>query len=229
MTPARICLAAALTLLPLLAPAQSPATHSDPRIGNILDTLGKTRTPSFSDISPDGKTVAWSVRGSKDYELHLTEISNPSKDISLRPTSDAADCGSDAPSWSPDGETLAYASTCTPEHNGQAQIFLWSKKSGQSRQLTHVTGTIDDLAWSPDGRQIAFLFVENATRSAGALAAMKPWNGVYGEDGVEVQRVYGVDLATGAGNWLTPQNLHVYEFSWAPSSHQIAFVAANPP
>jgi len=232
MTSARILLTGSLiTLLPLYAfpSAEAQAKLPDPRIGTILDTLGKTRTPSMADISPDGKTVAWSVRGVKDYEVHLSEISNPSKDISIRPAGDAADCGSDAPAWSPDGQSLAYASSCTPEHNGQPQIFVWSKKSGESRQLTHLTGIIDDIAWSPDGKQIAFLFVENATRSAGALAAMKPWSGVIGEDGVEVQRVYSVDLATGAGNWLTPSNLHVYEFSWAPSSDKITFVAANPP
>ena len=71
-------------------------------------------------------------------------------------------------------------------------------------------------AWSPDGKSIAFLFVENATRHAGALDAMPPWNGVIGEDGVEIQRVYAVNAADGAGHWLTPDRLHVYEFSWAP-------------
>ena len=58
---------------------------------------------------------------------------------------------------------------------------------------------------------------------------MPPWNGVIGEDGVEIQRVYSVDAATGTGHFLTPANLHVYEFDWAPNSHDIAFIAANPP
>ncbi len=79
------------------------------------------------------------------------------------------------------------------QDSGQDQVFIWSKKTGQSKQLTHVTGGIESLAWSPDGKSIAFLFVENATRSAGALAAMKPWAGVIGEDGVEIQRVAVVD------------------------------------
>ena len=36
---------------------------------------------------------------------------------------------------------------------------------------------------------MAFLYVEGATRPAGALAAMKPPSGVIGEDGIEIQRV----------------------------------------
>ncbi len=181
-------------------------------------------------ISPDGKTVAWSSHGPQGYELHLSDAVNrdPAKDRTVKPAT-SSNCGSDAPAWSPDGETLAYASTCTTEQNNEPQIFLWSKKTGQSRQLTHVSGMIDDIAWSPDGKSIGFLFVENATRSAGALAAMKPWAGVIGEDGVEVQRVAAVDVSSGDFSQITPESLHVYEFSWSPDSTKIAFVAAPPP
>jgi len=58
---------------------------------------------------------------------------------------------------------------------------------------------------------------------------MKPWSGVIGEDGVEVQRLYGVDVASGTGTWLSPLTLHVYEFDWAPNSHEVAYIAANTP
>ncbi len=115
------------------------------------------------------------------------------------------------------------------ETKGQGQIFIWSKKTGQSKQLTHLTGAITSPAWSPDGKTIAFLFVENATRSAGALAAMKPWSGVIGEDGVEVQRIQAVDVAGGSTFPISPAKLHAYEFSWSSDSKQIAFVAAPPP
>jgi dipeptidyl aminopeptidase/acylaminoacyl peptidase len=226
-------LSASLALLPatdLAAQTKSAVPQNDPRIGALLEQLGMTRTPMESAISPDGKTVAWSSHSSRGYELHLSNAANPdpAKDRIIKPATDS-DCGSDAPAWSPDGETLAYASTCTTEQNNQPQIFLWSKKTGQSRQLTHVTGMIDDIAWSPDGKAIAFLFVENATRSAGALAAMKPWAGVVGEDGVEVQRVAAVDVASGSFSQVTPRNLHVYEFNWSPDSNQFAYVAADPP
>ena len=112
---------------------------------------------------------------------------------------------------------------------GQDQVFVWSKKTGESKQLTHLMGMMDSLTWSPDGKSIGFLFVENATRSAGALAAMKPWAGVIGEDGVEIQRVGVVDVASGSFSQVTPATLHVYEFGWSPDSKHLVFVAANPP
>ncbi len=233
MTSVRICrtitLLIALLPIPILAFAQTSAPPEDPRIGTLLETLAKTRTPSMASISPDGKIVAWSVRSGQNYGLHLSDISNPSNDLAIRPSGESSDCSNDAPIWSPDGQSLAYASNCTAEHTSQPQIFIWSKKTGESRQLTHITGTIDHVAWSPDGKQIGFLFVENATRRAGALDAMKPWNGVIGEDGVEVQRIAVADAASGTVSQVTPEKLHVYEFSWAPNSLDLAYVAALPP
>jgi dipeptidyl aminopeptidase/acylaminoacyl peptidase len=197
---------------------------------------GNGRQPGGVAISPDGATVAWSIGTREGSQIHITDVANPdpAKDKIVAPSS-ATGCSNSSPMWSPDGAWLAYTSTCTgkEEKQGQAQIFLWSKASGESKQLTHVTGLFKQAAWSPDGKSIAFLFVENATRSAGALDAMKPWSGVIGEDGVEVQGVYGIDVATGNSGWMTPMappsRLHVYEFGWAPNSHEIAFIAANPP
>jgi dipeptidyl aminopeptidase/acylaminoacyl peptidase len=225
---------ALITLAAISAPAETPTgTPRDARVGTLIEALGKTKTPSSAAISPDGTTVAWAVRTGESSQIHLSDVANPdpAKEKIVGTGSIANDCGSSEPKWSPDGQLLAFVSNCTADvgKSGQDQVFLWSKQTGESKQLTRLVGGIDSLAWSPDGKAIAFLFVENATRSAGALAAMKPWSGVIGEDGVEIQRVYGIDLEHHTGSWLTPSNLHVYEFAWSPTSHEITFVGAPPP
>jgi dipeptidyl aminopeptidase/acylaminoacyl peptidase len=193
----------------------------------------KLAQPGGVALSPDGTLVAWTLKKGEITTLHVTSAVNPdpAKEQLIAPPAGATDCSNSSPTWSPDSATLAFFSTCTTKTDtpGQQQIFLWSKATGEVKQLTHLTGNLQQPAWSPDGKAIAFLFVENATRSAGALDAMKPWAGVIGEDGIEVQRIYGVNVADGKGEWLTSGNLHVYEFSWAPDSSEIAFVAANPP
>jgi dipeptidyl aminopeptidase/acylaminoacyl peptidase len=211
--------------------AAATAMGKDARIGELIETLGKTRTPTSAAISPDGTTVAWSVRSGKGSQIRLSDVANPdaATEKVVGTGSVVADCGSVGPKWSPDGQWLAFVSDCTAKGDMQDEVFVWSRKSGQSKQLTNLVGGIDSLAWSPDGKTIGFLFVENATRSAGALAAMKPWSGVIGEDGVEVQRVAGVDVATGTMAFMTPETLHVYEFSWSPNSQELVFVGANPP
>jgi len=71
--------------------------------------------------------------------------------------------------------------------------------------------------------------VEGATRPSGALAAEKPPSGVIGVEGLEVQRVAAVDVASGQLTQITPEKLHVFEFDWSPDSSKLAYVAAAPP
>ncbi len=231
-------LAVASSSLPALSQSGRPAPmtplkNPDPRVAPILDAIEKSRNPVALALSPDASLLAWTI-GSRQGggQLHLTETARPdAQDRDINPLGAPGSCTEKDPTWSPDGSTLSFLASCAePGAQGsQAQIFLWSRKSGQAHQLTHINGEIHSLAWSPDGRSIAFLFVENATRSAGALAAMKPWSGVVGEDGVEIQRVAIARASTGDVTQATPPNLHVYEFDWAPSSKELTYVAANPP
>ena len=97
------------------------------------------------------------------------------------------------------------------------------------RRLTHLHGGVTSLAFSPDGLHIACLYIEGATRPAGALAPMKPPAGVIGVEGLEIQRVAAIETASGEFRQVTPATLHVYEYDWAPDSRQLAYIAAPPP
>jgi dipeptidyl aminopeptidase/acylaminoacyl peptidase len=227
-----------LTLAPFVPAQSAKPTTEAPRIPAILTTIDQVHAVNQVAISPDVKHLAYTVREGKGRALHLTTLPNPdpAKVQIVSTGNGATDCGNSSPIWSPDGDQLAFISTCTEKENkaGQPQIFLYDVAKGTSRQLTHVTGAITFPAWSPDGKAIAFLFVENATRNAGATGAIKPLIGVIGHDNVEVQRVAAVYTVgsldqPGSFFYLTPANLHAYEFSWAPNSQQIAFVAAEPP
>ena len=214
--------------------------NPDPRIAEF-EASQRTGTPvrqiGAVELSPDGKQIAWMVaseptasapagegrRRGGGMGLHISPALSPS--ASEPAVSAGEGCASSLPRWSPDGATLAFVGTCADR---QPQIYL-RDASGAVKQLTHIKGTLTAPAWSPDGSSIAFLYVENATRAAGALAAMKPPAGIVGEDGVEIQWVAAADAKTGEVSIVTPKALHAYEFDWAPDSKHLAFVAANPP
>ena len=240
MTFSRRCASLLLLLVPVALNGQKPAAKPTMTAGS--DTANpngaptRMAVPSGVALSPDGSKVAWTLRNGRNATIHLSDVAkpDPAKE-QLITVGSATECSSGDPFWSPDSQTLAFLSDCvlTPEKDkakqGQQQVFLWSRATGKVKQLTHLTGNLEQPSFSPDGKSIAFLFVENATRSAGALDAMKPWAGVIGEDGVEIQRVYFVDAGGSANGFMTPAKLHVYEFTWAPNSHEIAYIAANPP
>src|ERR1700733_1172712 len=93
----------------------STTTPRDPRIGSLIETLGQTKTPTAVAISPDGATVAWSVRTHEGTQIHLSDVANPdpSTDKTVSPTPGATNCSSSEPKWSPNGESLAFVSDCT--------------------------------------------------------------------------------------------------------------------
>jgi dipeptidyl aminopeptidase/acylaminoacyl peptidase len=133
--------------------------------------------------------------------------------------------------WTPDSQALAFFSDCT-QPDEQADLYIARLDGKPARRLTDLNGDAGAAAFSPDGTRVAFLYVEGATRPAGALAAMKPPSGVIGEDGVEIQRVAvaQVDAAKPAAPApASPANLYVYEFDWSPDSKALAYVAADPP
>jgi dipeptidyl aminopeptidase/acylaminoacyl peptidase len=218
----------ALLSASLFAQAPTPQLAPGADTANPTPVLTRAINPSGVSLSPDGTSVTYAIGGRRGGGLHVVNLASKSDKV-LTPTGPAG-CSSGDPVWSPDSQTLAFTSTCYgTTRTDQEEIILWSKATGEFKQLTHLKGNLEQLAWAPDGKSIAFLFVENATRSAGALDAMKPWDGVIGEDGVEIQRIYDVQIASGQGQFISPDKLHVYEFTFNPVTPQVAYVAAPPP
>ena len=79
----------------LAGQAQTSAnTQQDARIGSLIETLGKTKTPSSAAISPDGSTVAWAVRTLGGSQIHLTDVANPdpAKEVIVGTGSSTSSC-----------------------------------------------------------------------------------------------------------------------------------------
>ncbi|MGC1463176.1 MAG: S9 family peptidase [Terracidiphilus sp.] len=239
---------------------QDSQTASRESTDQVLHSLNRGHSFGQVAISPDGKRLAWVPGGRMGGEIRVAPFGDLGKSqrITAAATPDEH-CLEGQITWSPDSTALAFLYECTDEDGkstGQTGIYAARlDASGPAHRITALPGYVNDLAFSPDGTAIAFLYVKGATRPAGALAAMPPPLGVIGEDGVEIQRVAQVTLPllnwneetqpTPADNrplasrtlghlislfnFLTPPNLHVYEFDWAPDSKSLAYIAADPP
>jgi len=222
----------ATTLLPVRAQTSAPATAS-PNSGHAPSTQAPTSQRRAQiigqvSVSPDGKRIARLERGA----ILVTPSNNlaQSQRVTAAPSPDASCTESDLV-WSPDSAALAFLSDCA-DLGAQPDLYLSHLDGLPPQRLSALHGYVNAPAFSPDGKRIAFLYVEGATRPAGALAAMDSPSGVIGEDHVEIQRVAAVPTSAAqpsAPAFLTPANLHVYEFDWSPDSKSLAYVAANPP
>ena len=230
-------LVAGVTFLSL-AGTLTAQTAADPRIAAFLHGLSGMRNPRQAAISPDGKTVAWvAPDGDAGQRIFLRALEGAPGSEQILPAPGAGvGCAEGDVVWSPDGHRIAFTSDCLT--HGQQQIFITTLgadgKPQAPRQITAVKGFVHRLAWSPDGKQLGFLFIANATRPPDAVFAIKPLVGVISANTIaEVQRLSLVDPSATAPvsdpPQISPATLHVYEFAWSPDSRSVAYIAAPPP
>jgi dipeptidyl aminopeptidase/acylaminoacyl peptidase len=207
--------------------AAPPAPQS---IDQVLDMVTAAETFRGVALSPDGARVAW-VEAVRDKDGRPTQASAvfmadlaPAGGGSARQVSASAD----DPAWSPDGKRLAFISYAA---GGEEQVFIadfsnLSQREPKPRQVTHLHGHLSTPRFSPDGRSVAFLYIEGRKGPAGPLQATARDAGVVGEH-PEEQRLAVADLASGDARTLSPADLYVYEYDWAPDGRSFAATAAH--
>ena len=222
------CVAALIAFcIAAVARSQSvPAQSTSAQLDQILSSQNRARTIAQVAVSPDGKRVAWLDAG----QIRVASLDNlaQSEQISVAP---GRSCTVSAFVWSPNSASIAFLSDCD-DPGEQSDLFLSHLDGSPALRLSGLHGFADAPAFSPDGRTIAFLYVEGATRTPGALSAETAPSGVIGEDHIEIQRVAAVSATAtqpAAPTFITPPNLHVFEFDWSPDSKSLAYIAADPP
>jgi len=99
-------------------------------------------------ISPDGTQVAFAALN----DIYVMPVGGKPVNI----TNDSA--FDTDPAWSPDGSRLLYSSD---KSGSQLQLWMRDMRSGETRELTHLTTQPQGAAWSRDGKRVAFLNINN--------------------------------------------------------------------
>ena len=181
-------------------------------------------------ISPDGNRVAWTeaLTANDGTSAGKTAIYVKNLQIKTAPLHITADSagGSHAEgglAWSPDSKHLAFLSDALKKD--QLQLYVATIGATAPTKLTDVKGFLDDPKWSPNGKTIAVLFTENATRAAGPLVAETPETGEI-KDAFFEQRLALVDVATSKLRQISPADTYIYEYDWSPDGSRFALTAA---
>jgi acylaminoacyl-peptidase len=147
-----LALALACSLPGAARAGAGPKPEPDPTHFQALDVFGLEYADD-PQISPDGRHVVY-VRNGFDVRTDQPRASLWVIDADggeHRPLlADRASYAS--PRWSPDGSRIAYVSSV----EGSPQLFVRWMDSGQTALLTDLLEAPNSLAWSPDGRWLAF-------------------------------------------------------------------------
>jgi dipeptidyl aminopeptidase/acylaminoacyl peptidase len=145
---------AATTAL-LLAGADSAAAQGQ-RIQ--ISDLEKIVRVSDPQISPDDRAIAIVVVRANmkddrfDSELALVDIASGAQRILTFGRK-----GTGSPRWSPTGDRLAFLAVAGSGKDEQEQIFVLPMNGGDAKQITSAAQGVEQFAWRPDGKAIAFV------------------------------------------------------------------------
>jgi Tol biopolymer transport system component len=145
-------------------------------------------------LSPDGAKIAFAALG----DIYTMTIGNKPENVTKDKYLDTD------PAWSPDGNQLVYSS----DRGGNLlQLWIHDVKTGQNRQLTHLSTQPMGAAWSGDGKRIAFFDVDGMWRAASVSV---------------------IDVATGKVTKIHTSLFGPGNPTWSPDGRRVALAMVSP-
>jgi dipeptidyl aminopeptidase/acylaminoacyl peptidase len=133
----------------------APTTRPpDGDAGMRPEDLTKSRIAGDPRFDASGARVAFIVSGidaEQNRATHSIWLAELDRGNEPRPLT-ALDGFALAPRWSPDGSQLAFLAA----RDSAQQLHLLTLANGEVRALTNHEEKVDECAWSPDGRYLAY-------------------------------------------------------------------------
>ncbi|HEX2661239.1 MAG TPA: S9 family peptidase, partial [Candidatus Acidoferrum sp.] len=230
--PARLVLLSALGLVATLPPARTQ--------GLVSGDLSKMRSVGGVALSADGRHLAYSVvmrdePGRPYGQLWMMDLTTQK---SIRFGGDKDRAGGAV--WSPDGKWIAFFGRL-----GDKRGLMMAKPDGSDVTVlapvegtnSPLPGTGDELTWSPDGKQVAYISSTPDSRAAEASGdPMVITRYLYKPDAGEGMtrfndnqrlHIFVVDIATKQIRQLTKGDTDEHSIDWSPDGKEILYLT-NP-
>ena len=204
--------------------------------------LLKLRSVAAVEVSPDAMRVAYTIENNdgagRPYgQLWVMTLADGK---SVRFGGEKEPSGN--PVWSPDSQWLAYRGRV----GDKSGLAVAHPDGGGARFLAEMSGTNSPLpttgrtvAWSPDGKRIAFVSSVPGPETADATGdPIVITRYLYKPDAAEGNtrfndnrrlHIFVVDVATGRIDQLTEGTHYEHSIDWSPNGEEIAFISNREP
>lgn len=202
--------------------------------------LHRLRSAGTVRLSPDGSRLAYTIS-------HNERLGKPYSQIEILPLAGGggvrlSGATSSNPAWSPDSKRIAYQG----ESGGKRGLMVAGADGGGPGFLAEMGSSNaplpsmgDSIAWSPDGRQVAFISATPGPETVEASGdPMVITRYLYKPDFAEGEtrfndnkrlHIFLADVASGRIRQLTEGDFYEHSIDWSPDGREILFVSNREP
>jgi dipeptidyl aminopeptidase/acylaminoacyl peptidase len=212
-----------LTLLILSFSIQTDAQGLTPEDVVSIETVGAV------SMSADGSYIAYTLSvprtedesvGRNYSELYIiTSSGGDAIPVVEKPNS------AGSPHWGQDGR-LYFTSRITDHHN-QTQVYSVNNSGNDLQKHTSAEHGLSSYAWSSDGGSIAYTAMDPVSEERRAMEE-KGYDMIVAGENLRYMRLW-VQPRNGNAEIITPEDLYVWDFSWAPNGNRLALRVSDKP